>query len=65
MTKAILIFWIQLEDLVQETLAPTLKPSGAHNVVYAASIATYLTSQIAGPSNSMSTTATIETPGST
>jgi hypothetical protein len=64
-TKTILIFWIQLEDLVQETLAPTLKPSGAHNVVYAATRATSLTSQIAGPSKSMSTTATSKTPGST
>jgi hypothetical protein len=62
--KQFSLFWSQLEELVQETLDPTWKPSGAHNRVIAVSRATSLTWKIDGPSNSMSTTATIETPGS-
>ncbi|CAM0903915.1 unnamed protein product [Alopecurus aequalis] len=56
----------KLEDLGKEILTLTSKPSGEHDVVVsAAPRAASSTSQIAGPSNSVSTTATIETPSST
>jgi len=55
----------KFEELTKEMLTTTSKPSGARNAVYAAPRASSLTSEIAGPSNSLSTTATIETPGST
>uniref|UniRef100_A0ACD5UDA6 Uncharacterized protein n=1 Tax=Avena sativa TaxID=4498 RepID=A0ACD5UDA6_AVESA len=52
----------KLEDLAQAMLTPISKASGVHNVGYAVPGAASLTSQIAGPSNSMCRAATIETP---
>ncbi|KAM3368487.1 hypothetical protein ACQJBY_016796 [Aegilops geniculata] len=55
----------KLKDLPQALLTPTSEASGTHNVVYAAPKDASSTLQIAGPSNSMSTAATIETQCST
>ncbi|XP_020196272.1 uncharacterized protein [Aegilops tauschii subsp. strangulata] len=55
----------KLKDLAQALLTPTSEASGTHNVVYATPKDASSTLQIAGPSNSMSTAATIETQSST
>ncbi|EMS47635.1 hypothetical protein TRIUR3_16549 [Triticum urartu] len=65
LNKSVPSCYLALKDLAQALLTPTSEASGTHNVVYAAPKDASSTLQIAGPSNSMSTAATIETQSST